>query len=256
LKIEIDTDARTLTVYEKDEPETMPLYSDPAFEIISRQWLNSGWNQKYVYTFSWMGRPIIQLPEDLIRLQEVIYRVKPRVVVETGVAHGGSLVFHASMFRAMGIEGKVVGVDIEIRPHNRTAIENHELSGNICLVEGDSTRPETVCEVHRLAGDTGPVMVILDSNHSRAHVLNELEAYHDLVSPGSYLVVTDGIMGHLTDVPRGDAAWEKDNPMAAVMEFVQENPDFSIEQPTWPFNESTLQNNVTHWPSAWLRRKD
>jgi cephalosporin hydroxylase len=155
----------------------------------------------------------------------------------------------------MGIEGKVIGVDIEIRPHNRTAIENHELSESICLVEGDSTSPEIVDEVHRLVDDVGPVMVILDSNHSRLHVLRELELYRDLVTPGSYMVATDGIMADLSVAPRGNPHWEMDNPSAAAEEFAGKNPDFVIEQPPWPFNESTLRNNVTHWPSAWLRRR-
>src|SRR3954468_7792383 len=136
MRLTIDTDAATLTVEKGPEPaQTLPLYSTQAFELLSEQWLKVGWNEKYVYTFSWLGRPLIQLPEDVIRIQEVVYRVKPDVIIETGVAHGGSLVLYASLCKAMG-RGRVVGVDIEIRPHNRKAIESHELSELITLVEG------------------------------------------------------------------------------------------------------------------------
>src|SRR5215471_1972585 len=137
MKLIIDTVAKTLIREDGAERSEFSLYSREAFELISHQWLKVGWNQKYTYTFSWLGRPIIQLPDDMVRLQEVIYRLKPDVLVETGVAHGGSLVFYASLFQSMG-RGRVIGVDIEIRPHNRAAIEAHELSHLITLVEGNS----------------------------------------------------------------------------------------------------------------------
>src|SRR5882672_10986567 len=143
MKLTIDTEAKSLRLENDGQERDIPLYSDEAFEVISDQWLKVGWNQKYPYTFSWMGRPIIQLPEDVIRIQEVIYRVKPDVIVETGVAHGGSLILYASLCKAMG-RGRVVGVDIEIRAHNRAAIEAHELAGYITLIEGSSVAPETV----------------------------------------------------------------------------------------------------------------
>src|SRR5713226_1357945 len=146
MTITIDTDRETLVCESKAGPQSLPLYSDAAFTILSRQWLKVGWNQKYPYTFSWMGRPVIQNPEDMIRIQEVIYRIQPDVIVETGIAHGGSLIFYASLFKAMG-KGRVIGVDIEIRPHNRKAIEMHELSGLITLVDGSSTASETVAKV-------------------------------------------------------------------------------------------------------------
>ena len=175
-----------------------------AFQIISEIWLKVGWNEKYVYTFSWFGRPIIQLPEDIVRIQEVIYRVKPDVIIETGIAHGGSLIFYASLCKAMGC-GRVIGVDIEIRPHNRAAIEAHELASYITLLEGNSTNPEIVSSVKSRIQPGESVLVILDSNHTKAHVLHELDAYHDLVSLGSYIVATDGSMRDLHDVPRGKA---------------------------------------------------
>jgi cephalosporin hydroxylase len=253
MKWTVDTDAQELRLTTATGVEVLPLYSREAFEYLSREWVRLGWNQKYTYTFSWLGRPMIQLPEDMVRLQEVIYRVNPDVVVETGVAHGGSLIFHATLCKAMG-RGRVIGVDIEIRPHNREAIERHPLSPLITLVEGSSVDPETVGRVRALVRPDETVLVVLDSNHSKAHVAAELEAYAPMVSRGSYLVATDGLMEDLAGVPRGQAGWAADNPSAAAREFAARRHDFELEQPEWPFNESELRRNVTHWPDAWLRR--
>jgi cephalosporin hydroxylase len=253
MKFTIDTIQRTLTCDTSEETTVLELYSKQAFELISQQWVKVGWNQKDPYTFSWFGRPVIQLPEDMIRLQEVLYRIRPDVVIETGVAHGGSLIYYASLFRAMG-RGHVVGIDIEIRPQNREAIENHELSDFITLVEGSSTAIEVVQKAHSLVKPDETVLVILDSNHSKQHVAAELEAYHDLVTKGSYIVATDGVMKDLYDVPNGKAEWQTDHPTAAAAEFVSTHPEFVLEQPEWPFNESNLTENITHWPGAWLRR--
>ena len=253
MKVTIDTEQQELVLH--DGGQRLPLYSTDAFEVLSALWLKVGWNEKYVYTFSWMGRPIIQLPEDLVRIQEVIYRLRPDVIIETGVAHGGSLIFYASLLRAMGLPAsRVIGVDIEIRPHNRRAIEAHELFGAIALIEGNSVAPEVVALVRAHVRPGDKVLVLLDSNHTYAHVSAELEAYHGLVSPGSYIVATDGIMQDLTDVPRGNPAWDRDNPTQAALDFARSHPEYVIEQPAWPFNESKLRTNVTHWPGAWLRR--
>jgi len=253
MKITIDTDRKELVTEENGVSRTMDLYTKEAFEAISNQWVRIGWNEKYVYTFSWMGRPIIQLPEDMIRTQEVIYRIKPDVIIETGVAHGGSLIYYASLCKAME-KGRVIGIDIEIRPHNRRAIEDHELFSYITLLEGSSTSSEIVTQVESLVKNGETILVILDSNHSKQHVLDELEAYHALVNPGSYIVATDGVMRDLKDVPRGAHDWDWNNPTAAALEFVAAHPEFIIEQPEWPFNESLLEENITHWPGAWLRR--
>ncbi len=253
MKLILDTDAKTLSVDEAGQTITLDLYSREAFEAISRQWVRVGWNQKYQYTFSWMGRPVIQLPEDMIRMQEAIFQLRPDVIIETGVAHGGSLIFYSSLCKAME-KGRVIGIDIEIRPHNRAAIEAHPLSDRITLVEGSSTAPEIVAEVKSLVQPGESVLVILDSNHSYAHVHEELEAYAGLVTAGSYIVATDGIMYDLTDVPRGTPGWVTDNPTFAARDFVAQHPEFVVEQPAWPFNESELQHNITHWPGAWLKR--
>ena len=254
MKLTIDTDAKTLAIEISGNQRSYPLYSDEAFELLAEQWLKVSWNQKYSYTFSWMGRPIIQIPDDILRIQEVIYHVKPDVIIETGVAHGGSLIFYASLVKAMG-RGRVVGVDIEIRPHNRKAIEDHEMSPLITLVEGSSVSADTVNKVRGLLKPGDKVLVILDSCHTKAHVAAELDAYYGLVTPGSYIVATDGCMKDLHDVPNGKLEWKHDHPTAAAAEFAVKHPEFVPGEPPWPFNESTLKNNVTHWPGAYLRRK-
>ncbi len=253
MKIIINTEKKTLVKEVNGKKTIMELYSKEAFEIISHQWLNVGWSQKYVYTFSWLGRPIIQLPEDILRVQEVIYYVKPDVIIETGVAHGGSTIFYASLCKAMG-KGRVIGIDIEIRPHNRAAIEKHELFSYITLIEGSSTDARIIDKVKSLVNPGETVIVILDSNHMKKHVLDELNAYASLVTKGSYIVATDGSMKWLYDVPRGKSDWSWDNPTDAALEFAAKNPDFVIEQPKWPFNESELTEVITHWPKAYLKR--
>lgn len=254
-RMTIDLETKTLELSENNGKKVLDLYGKDSFEILSDLWLKTSWNQKYSYTFTWLGRPIIQHPEDMIRLQEAIYFLKPDVIVETGVAHGGSLIFSASLLKCMGA-GKVVGVDIEIRPHNRQAIEAHELSSMIHLIEGDSVSAGVLDQVKRLIKPTDKVLVILDSNHCKEHVAKEMEAYYPLVSPGSYIVVTDGLMQDLYDVPGGHVEWEQDNPVAAAEEFLESHPEFRLETPAWAFNESGLTNNITAWPSAWIKRCD
>lgn len=250
MKLTIDTDRQLLTV---DDCQAIPLYSREAFELLSQQWVRVGWSQRYSYTFSWFGRPIIQLPEDLIRIQEVLYQVQPDVIVETGIAHGGSLVYYASLLKAMG-KGRVIGIDVHIRPHNREAIAHHPLASLITLIEGDSIAPDVVSQVRNQIQPGDRVLVILDSCHTKAHVAAELEAYCTLVTPGSYLVATDGIMGELSDVPGGQPDWKENNPTQAAIEFADRHPDFTLEVPPHRFNESFLSEKITYWPGAWLRR--
>ncbi len=254
MKLYIDTEANTLVTQANDSEQTLPLYSTEAFNVISDLWVKLGWNAKYSYTFTWLGRPLIQLPEDVMRIQEVIFKVKPDVIIETGVAHGGSLILYASLFEAMGTTGHVIGVDIEIRPHNRSAIEAHPLFKRITLIEGSSVDSNVLAEVKSHIPEGATVLVILDSDHSCNHVSKELEAYHGLVTQGSYIVATDGIMSEVADVPRGTAGWVTDNPTQAANDFATKHSDFALEQPEWLFNQSALANNVTHWPGAWLKR--
>lgn len=231
-----------------------PFASPEAFAAVSKAWVRVGFDNKYVYGFTWLGRPILQLPEDLVRIQEVVYRVRPDVIIETGIAHGGSLVFYACLCKAMG-HGRVIGIDLEIRPHNRAAIESHELFGYIEMVEGSSVSPEVVARVAASVGQSERALVILDSNHTKEHVLAELRAYAPLVGAGSYLVAADGgIMSAAAGAPLARDDWSWNNPQAAVAEFVQENQDFVLDPPAAVFNEGSISEGVSYWTGGWLRR--
>jgi cephalosporin hydroxylase len=224
-----------------------------AFSVISQAWLRCGWDNKYVYSFSWLGRPMIQLPEDALRLQEVIYSCQPDVIIETGVAHGGSLVFYASICKAME-RGRVIGIDIEIREHNRKAIEAHQLFPLITLIEGSSTAADVVREVSAQVRTGERVIVFLDSCHTKEHVLAELQAYAPLVTVGSYIVAMDGIMEQVVGAPRTQPDWTWNNPRQAALEFVAANQNFVIEEPPFAFNEGLIRERVTYWPSAFIKR--
>jgi len=254
--IEINVAEQKLSIQDRDgQKRTLDLYSDEGFDELSKWWVKVGWNQKYTYTFSWFGRPIIQLPDDLVRLQEAFYEIQPDYVVETGIAHGGSLIFYASLCRALK-KGRVVGVDIEIRPHNRKAIEEHPFFEEIDLIEGDSVSEETVGKVSQIVKPGGKTIVVLDSCHTEEHVYKELNAYKKFVTPGSYMIATDGVMINVFDTPRGTESWKTDNPVSAVKRFLLENSDFELVHAPRPFSESTSKTEVTHFPSAWLKRKN
>jgi len=253
MKIVIDTAAQTLTQQSGGAETTLELFSKEAFEALSLAWVRVGWSLKYYHNFTWFGLPVLQLPEDLLRLQEVIYAVRPAVIVETGVFLGGSLLFHASLLAAMG-EGKVIGIDREIQPHIREALCRHPLAPRIALLEGNSTDPAVVSQVAGLIGSAGPVLVILDADHTRAHVERELECYAPLITKGSYIIATDGIMKDLADVPRAQPEWKTDNPFEAAKAFAARHPEFRQQQPPWLSHDSPLTENVTYWPGAWLQR--
>jgi cephalosporin hydroxylase len=258
MKIVIDTAAQTLTQVNGAVENTVGLFTKDAFEALSLAWIRVGWSLQYYHNFTWFGLPILQLPEDLLRLQEVIYALRPAVIVETGVYQGGSLLFHASLLEAMGlkptVEGKVIGVDREIPQSTREALRSHPLAHRISLLEGDSTDPKIVEQVTGLVGSAGPVLVILDSGHTRDHVARELECYAPLVTKGSYIVATDGIMKDLAEVPRALPEWKIDNPFEAANEFAARHPEFRQQPPPWPSHHGVLTENVTYWPGAWLKR--
>lgn len=251
--IRFDLEAGVVEIERAGERETHAFDTAAAFDAASQAWLRVGWDTKYVYRFSWLGRPVIQLPSDLVRIQEVIYAVRPDLIIETGVAHGGSLVFYAGLFAAMG-GGRVVGVDVEIRPHNRRAIEEHPLADAIDLIEGDSVAAETVDRVRALIEPGTRVLVMLDSNHTKDHVRAELEAYAPLVSIGSYVVAADGIMADVVGAPRTAPNWEWDNPRAAAAEFAAAHPEFVLEEPVPPFDEGVAAATPSYWAGGWLRR--
>jgi cephalosporin hydroxylase len=251
--IHVDLEQGTVSVDDDGSSRHYKLDTPEAFNIISEVWLRAGWDNKYVYSFTWLGRPIIQLPEDLIRLQEVIHTTAPDVIVETGVAHGGSLVYYASLCKAMD-RGRVIGVDIEIRPHNRAAIESHLLSSFVTLIEGSSIDAAVVDKVKSQIEPHEKVMVMLDACHEKDHVLAELRAYAPLVNPGSYIVAMDGIMERLVGAPRSAPDWSWNNPRQAALEFVAENSGFAIEEPRFAFNEGNITERVTYWPAAFIKR--
>lgn len=251
--MKIDLEAGTVEVSNDDLTHVYDIGSKEAFALISKAWLRSGWDAKYVYSFSWLGRPIIQLPEDMMRIQELIYDIKPNIILETGVAHGGSLIFYASLLRAMG-KGRIIGIDIDIRDHNRKAIEEHELSELISLIEGSSIDDQVFGTARNLIDPGDTVLVLLDSNHSKAHVLEELGMYAKLVTQGSFIVACDGIMQDLKGAPRTQDDWSWNNPQEAVREFLYENEHFELVEPEFPFNESVITDRITYWPNAFLKR--
>ncbi len=223
---------------------------------------------RYSYHFDWMGRPIVQFPQDIVAMQELVWRVKPDVIVETGIAHGGSLVFSASMLALLDMADAiatgttldprqsrrcVVGVDIDIRPHNRAAIEAHPMASRIRMIQGSSIDPAIVAEVHRAVRDAAPrrVLVCLDSNHTHDHVMAELDAYAGLATPGSYCVVFDTVVERMPKELFPDRPWGPgDNPMTAVHAWLSRHPEFSIDRQI----PDKLQLTVA--PDGYLKRAD
>jgi cephalosporin hydroxylase len=238
---------RTITVQTPEGERQLDIYSDEGFRVLSHLWTRSGWQRKISYELVWMGIPIIQMPEDIMMMQELIWRVRPDVIIESGVAHGGALVLYASLLEAIG-KGHVVGVDIEIRKYNRLAIEAHPMSRRITLIEGDAVGQETVERVRAEIPPGATVMVALDSNHTKAHVAAELERYAPLVTPGSYCVVFDGVMTMVADAPNAGESWERDNPLEAVAEFLDGHEEFEVDP---AFNRL----EVTYCQSGFLRRR-
>jgi cephalosporin hydroxylase len=207
------------------------LHNDPDVQALSRIWLREIAPYKYAYNFTWMGRPIIQFPQDMLAMQEIIWTLKPDLIIETGIAHGGSLIFHASMLELVGEDADVLGIDIDIREHNRIEIEKHPMFKRITLMEGSSVDDETAKKVFDFAKNKQRVLVILDSNHTHEHVLKELEIYSQLVTKDSYLIVFDTLVEDMPDSLSGDRPWGKgNNPKTAVWEFLKNNDRFEIDK--------------------------
>ncbi len=236
----------------------------PIYTQQSLAWMHSVSATKYSYHFEWLGRPIIQYPQDIVAMQELIWSVKPDLIIETGIAHGGSLIFSASMLALLELteavenkmppnaqvpKRKVLGIDVDIRPHNRAAIEAHPMASRIQMLQGSSIDPDVIGKVKTIAAGFSRVLVCLDSNHTHEHVLAELEAYAKLVSIGSYCVVFDTI---IEDFPKDlfpDRPWgPKNNPKTAVWEYLKSNPEFEIDK--------SIQNKllITVAPDGYLKR--
>lgn len=257
-----------MTEYEQFKREGLEeiakLGADKEMAALSSGWLNRANNFKYSYHFEWMGRPIIQYPQDIVAMQELIWSVKPDLIIETGIAHGGSLIFSASMLALLDLSDalangstidpatsrrKVLGVDIDIRRHNRAAIEAHPMASRIQMIQGSSIAPEIVEQVKQAAKDYDRILVCLDSNHTHDHVLAELEAYAPLTSVGSYCVVFDTVIDDMPADMFPDRPWgPTNNPKTAVRKYLESNDQFVIDK----LVEDKLQLTVA--PSGYLKR--
>lgn len=263
--------------FERERTDRIAAYKeDNQLGSLSRSWLIETMAKKYVYNFTWLGRPIIQYPQDMVAVQEILWEVKPDVVIETGIAHGGSLILSASMLalidyceaieRGTALDPKaerrrVIGVDIDIREHNRKAIENHPLASKIEMIQGSSIDPATVEEVRSRITPSERVLIFLDSNHVHDHVLAELEAYAPLTSVGSYCVVFDTFVEDMPDDLFPDRAWCKgDNPKTAVHEYLRllkSEGRAALDGKSLKFEfDHTLENKlqVTVAPDGYLKR--
>jgi len=238
----------TADLFEQGRKQIAAMGKDAAMRDTSHTWMDHATRHSYGHHFTWMGRPIIQLPQDIIAMQELIFRIKPARIVETGVARGGSLIFYASMLELLGSTARVVGVDIDIRPHNRKAIEEHPMAKRIDLIQGSSIDEGVVRQVYDLAADHQPVLVVLDSNHTHEHVLAELRAYAPLVKRDSYLVVFDTAIDVVGSASLGDRPWGPgNNPRTAVHAFLKECGRFEID--------ASIHNKlqITVAPDGYLR---
>ncbi|MGL4524716.1 MAG: cephalosporin hydroxylase family protein [Spirochaetia bacterium] len=229
---------------------------DARIQKAGKNFLDHSVVHKYSYNFSWMGRPIIQYPQDILAMQEIIWQVKPDLIIETGIAHGGSLIFYASMLELIG-HGHILGIDIDIRAHNRQEIEQHPMFKRITMIQGSSIAEDVVSQVHDFAKNHQKIMVVLDSNHTHDHVLQELEAYAPLVTSGSYCVVFDTLVEDIKvpdEYPEvksmtPDRPWcVGDNPKTAVVEFLKAHGEFSIDK------EIDHKLIISVAPSGYLRR--
>jgi cephalosporin hydroxylase len=210
--------------------------ADPSLNALSGQWLGRAQELGYSYNFDWMGLPIIQYPQDIVAMQELVWSIKPDIIIETGIARGGSAVFYASLLELNALCGgpqdaRLVAVDIDIRAHNRAAIEGHPMAGRISMIQGSSVDEAIVAQVRHLAAGKARVLVCLDSNHTHDHVLAELRAYAPLVTPGSYCVVFDTLVEDLPEAAIGERPWGKgNNPMTAVRTYLAETGDFEVDR--------------------------
>ena len=230
-----------------DDKTIFLMRNDLELDKIIRSLFSKIAQYKYSYNFSWLGRPHIQLPADIVAMQEIVWSVKPDFIIETGIAHGGSLIFYASLLELLG-NGEVLGVDIDIRAHNRVEIENHPMYKRIRMIEGSSISRKIVDQVYAIAENKENILLVLDSNHTHDHVYKELNLYSPLVKKGSYIIVMDTI---IEDMPSGsfpDRPWDKgNNPKTAVHEFLKKSDRFSID------NSITNKLLITACPDGFLR---
>ena len=223
------------------------IYSKEGLNALAKLWIKSSAQNRIMYEPTWMGIPIIQYPGDVLMMHELIWKVRPQIIIETGLAHGGTALFYASMLELLG-RGKVISVEVEIRQYNRIAILGHPMAHRVEMIEGSSIADSTVNEVRNRIGPDQKVLVTLDSNHSYDHVREELEIYAPLVSDGSYLVAMDGAQQLVADMPSGKPEWREDNPLRAIHDFLKDHPEWEIDP---HYNRLMVTSN----PDAFLRRK-
>jgi len=254
-----------IAAFQQERHERIAGYAaDTAWQELSTSWLRRAFEQRYMHNFSWLDRPIIQTPSDIIAMQQVIWQTRPDLIIETGIAHGGSLIFSASMLALLDISDaieageklnprvtrrKVLGIDIDIRAHNRAAIEAHPLASRIDMIQGSSIAPEIIEQARAIAANYSRVLVCLDSNHTHKHVLAELDAYAELTSRGSYCVVFDTIIEDMPEDLFPDRPWGPgNNPKTAVWTYLKSHPEFEIDM--------SIQNRllITAAPDGYLKR--
>jgi len=225
------------------------LSGNAGFKELSKKWFQQSVNLKYSYQFNWLGIPLIQMPADLIMFQEIVWETQPDLIIETGVARGGSLVFWASIQKICGIDGLVLGIDIDIRDHAKNAIKDSRFNSNIKLIEGSSTDSSVLSQVKEISAKYKKVMLVLDSNHTHEHVLEELKSYGDLVSPGCYLIVLDTVIDDLEIDPRRPWGPGK-SPKSAVIEYMKDNgKNFKLDK------SLEARAVLTNAPSGYWQRK-
>ncbi len=247
MKNVVAREGSTITLSDGDSVTTVDLYSRDGLELLSALWTKIAYTHRVMYEPTWLGVPIIQLPGDIVVMQELIWKIRPDVIVECGLAHGGAAVMYASICEMIG-HGRIVGVDVDIRKHNRVALESHPMAHRIELIEGSSIEAETVEQVAEATAGAGTVLVVLDSNHTTEHVYRELQLYSPMVTPGSYLVARDGVQAYYWDGPTGKTEWRDNSPLHALRRFVAESKEFCVDE-----HYGRLQ--ITTSPEGFLRRR-
>ncbi len=206
------------------------------------QWTRTAWENKMDYEVSWLGIPIIQNPYDIVLMQELIFKIKPDIIIETGIAHGGSIVYYSSLLELLGNKGRVIGIDLDIRPHNKKLLEKHPLIKNVTMLEGSSVDKKIIFRVKKFIKKDDKVLVVLDSDHRKQHVFAELEAYKNIVTKDSYIVVFDTFMPYLIGLENSTEDFENNSAMDAVKEFIKENKNFVADKSYGKFFVSSCPN--------------
>ena len=246
MKNVVARDGSTVSLSDGDTVTTVDLYSWDGLELLSALWTKVAYTHRVMYEPTWMGVPIIQLPGDMVVMQELIWKIRPDVIVECGLAHGGAAVLYASICEMIG-HGRIIGIDVDIRKHNRVVLENQPMAHRIELIEGSSIDPETVERVLQSVAGAGTVLVVLDSKHTTEHVYKELQLYSPMVTPGSYLVAMDGVQAFFWDGPTGKPEWRDNSPLHALRRFISETKDFRVD-------DHYCRLQITTSPEGFLRR--